>query len=184
MPPRRPVAPPTEASLERAALRYLERYSASSELVRKVLERRVARAGGHGGALEDPAEAAAMIATVMAKLAAAGLLDDARFAESRGNALLRRGSPLRGVRLHLAARGVEAEVIETALAELAGLAGTTPEELDRAAALAYARRRRLGPFRDPAARAAFRQRDLAAMARAGFRLALARLAIDGDGSEG
>ncbi|MDE0409722.1 MAG: RecX family transcriptional regulator, partial [Alphaproteobacteria bacterium] len=45
---------------------------------------------------------------------------------------------------------------------------------------ALARRRRLGPWRDPAERAARRQKDLAAMARAGFRLDVARQVIDAE----
>src|SRR3546814_7265925 len=42
-------------------------------------------------------------------------------------------------------------------------------EPELAAAIAYARRRRLGPFRTPDARADRRDKDLAALARAGFR---------------
>ena len=44
--------------------------------------------------------------------------------------------------------------------------------------MALARRRRLGPFRAEAERADRRHRDLAAMARAGFALAVARKVID------
>ena len=52
------------------------------------------------------------------------------------------------------------------------------------AAKALARRRRLGPWRHPAERAARREKDLAAMARAGFRLDAARQVIDADGPPG
>ncbi|MCH8002677.1 MAG: RecX family transcriptional regulator, partial [Proteobacteria bacterium] len=53
-----------------------------------------------------------------------------------------------------------------------------------AAALAYARRRRLGPYRSPQARAAMREKDLAALGRRGFGYELARRVIEtGDVSE-
>jgi regulatory protein len=41
-------------------------------------------------------------------------------------------------------------------------------EPELAAALAYARRRRLGPYRSPAARTDLREKDLAALGRQGF----------------
>jgi regulatory protein len=47
-----------------------------------------------------------------------------------------------------------------------------------AAALALARRRRLGPWRPPAARAARRDKDLAILARAGFPRGLATRIVD------
>ena len=46
------------------------------------------------------------------------------------------------------------------------------------AAYKYARRRRLGPYRLPEARAARRDRDLAALARAGFGYDIARRVVD------
>jgi regulatory protein len=50
---------------------------------------------------------------------------------------------------------------------------------EAAAARIWARKKRLGPFRaDPDARKLNRQRDLAALARAGFSFAIARALID------
>ena len=49
---------------------------------------------------------------------------------------------------------------------------------DLAAGLAFARRRRLGPFRPAAERPARRLKDLAALARQGFDVELARRVID------
>ena len=51
-------------------------------------------------------------------------------------------------------------------------------ENDLKAALIFARRKRLGPFADPARRAAARMKHLAAMARAGFSGELARRIVD------
>ena len=53
-----------------------------------------------------------------------------------------------------------------------------------AAALAYARRRRIGPYRtDPTLRAETRLKDLAALARRGFAPALCRRVIDAEDLE-
>ena len=52
------------------------------------------------------------------------------------------------------------------------------EAIEDQAARAYAKRRRLGPYRRPDLRAAHRDRDLAALARAGFAYGLARRVID------
>ena len=54
---------------------------------------------------------------------------------------------------------------------------------ERAAALSLARRRRIGPFR-PGERAAFRQKDMAVLARAGFPFEVARAVIDGEVDSG
>ena len=60
-------------------------------------------------------------------------------------------------------------------------AAEAPEEAERTAAFRYAQRRRFGPFRfDPEKRAKRRIKDIAAMARAGFPLALAISVIDED----
>jgi len=69
---------------------------------------------------------------------------------------------------------VAAEHIARAL----GLLREAMAEPDLAAALAFARRRRLGPYRASAARGAHRTRDLAALGRQGFAYALARRVIE------
>ncbi len=49
-----------------------------------------------------------------------------------------------------------------------------------AAALAHARRRRLGPCRPPAARKSMREKDLASLARAGFAYDVARRVVEAE----
>jgi len=170
-----------EQSLEQAALRYLERYSSAAAGLRRVLLRRVRRAAGEAG--EESGRA--MVDAVLAKLVRTGLLDDARFAEHRAASLARRGGSLHMIRRDLLKRGVAAPLIEAAVAALKSEQGSASnDEADLAAALALARRRRLGPFRAPAARAAFRMKDLAALGRAGFAYEIARAVIDGDPESG
>ncbi len=162
----------TARSLENAALHYLERFSSSSAHLRQVLMRRVQRsARAHG---TDPAEGAALIDALIARYQQAGLLDDARYAAQQASSLRRRGASGRGIRGRLAQKGVARDLVETAIAALEHEEGTG----DLAAACAFIRRRRLGPYRPEASRAAFRQKDLAALARAGFPLDLARRVLD------
>ena len=170
----RAARPITPAYLERAALYYLERYGASAEMLRRVLRRRVeTRCRLRGEAPDDFSE---MIEAVVARALGAGLVDDAAFAAAKVRSLRRRGGSARAIGAKLAAKGVDREVVGAALAE-------EEDGGEDEAAFAYARRRRLGPYRAPGARVAARERDLAAMARAGFPFALARRVIDAESED-
>jgi len=176
----RTPAPPDLNGLEQAALHYLERYSNSAAGLRRVLRRRVHKAARLGqGQVED---GNALIETVIGRLAKSGMLNDGRYAEFRAASLARRGGSLSIIRRDLRARGVAAELIEAAVDALKReTGGGTNDETDLAAALALAKRRRLGPFRSPGVRATYRMRDLAALGRAGFAYEIAKRAIDGEG---
>ena len=94
-------------------------------------------------------------------------------------ALHRQGKGTRAIRATLAAKGVDGT---TAAQALETLVDEHPQP-DLAAAVRLARKRRLGPFRPPAARADNRSRDLAALARAGFDFDTARRVVDADDAE-
>ncbi|WP_083936003.1 HWE histidine kinase domain-containing protein [Methylobacterium sp. B1] len=78
------------AWLERAALHYLERYSASTEMLRRTLARRVQKRARARG--EDPALFTDLVTATVARAVSAGLVDDARFADTRLATLRRRGT--------------------------------------------------------------------------------------------
>ena len=142
--------------LERWALDYLGRYASSSENLRRVLMRRVRRR------LPQAAlSSAAPIDALIDRYRQAGLLDDAAYAAGRVESLTRRGDSLRSIRARLLAKGVAGADVEDALSGLRAAAA----DPDLEAACAFARRRRLGPFRRTAGDHA---RELAAFARAGF----------------
>lgn len=164
----------TPQYLERAALHHLERYATSSENLRRVLTRKVWKAArlAEEGSAVDEEEAAAWIEAVVEKLQRAGALDDRAYAEGRVVSLRRQGESARGIAMKLGAKGVPRETVEAAL-EL-----DEPENDDVAAAVAYARRRRLGPWRKPAEREERHDRDMAALARKGYRLELCRRVIE------
>jgi regulatory protein len=142
--------------LERWALGYLGRYASSAENLRRVLIRRARK-----HAPEAAQQARALIDAIVARYRESGLLDDAAYATGRAASLHRRGDSLRAIRARLAGRGAPSEVVAEAVSGLRENAA----DPDIAAACAFARRRRLGPFRRAAAD---RQRELAAFARAGF----------------
>ena len=157
----RPIEP---TLLEKWALAYLERFASSVENLRRVLRRRVRRR------LRDDDEAVraadALIDALVIRYRDSGLIDDAAYAAGRARARLARGQSLRRIAAGLMAKGVGAE--DRAVA-LQALRETAPDP-DLAAACAFARRRRLGPFRPVSFRQwpADRTRELAAFARAGF----------------
>jgi regulatory protein len=173
----KPPPPVTPAYLERAALHYLERYSASVAMLRQTLKRRVDKRcrlrGEEAGAFAEAIEA------TVARAVSAGLVDDDRFTAGRLAALRRRGASARALSAKLAAKGVSRDTVSAAM-ENERATADEGVDLEEAAAQAYAKRRRLGPWRRLEARATYRDRDLAAMARAGFGYALGRRVIEAD----
>jgi regulatory protein len=161
----------TPKSLENAAHYHLQRFSSSSENLRRVLGRRVERsARAHD---TDRAEGLAAIDDIIARFERAGLLNDAVYAAARAASLNRCGVSGRAIHAKLREKGLNAEVIEAAIEALA----KNHAEPEFAAA-AYARRRRLGPYRSPETRTERREWDLGAMARSGFGYNLSLRVID------
>ena len=175
----------TAKSLENAAVHYLQRFSASSANLRRVLLRKIERARRAEAKIAPDAEAA--VDTIIEKFKRLKLIDDAAYAAGKASALRRRGTSKRiiGGKLKLAgidADGIEA-AIETADSETAPFAADDGPDAELRAAIRLAQRRRLGPFRPKKERAERRQRDLASLARAGFSLDVARKVIEADDPE-
>lgn len=167
---RRKPRPPTPARLERWALFHLDRYSSTASNLRRVLMRRVEK---HAEELGTDVEACRSdIDALVSRLVDQNYVDDRRFAEGVAKRLRARGASRLRIRATLRQKGVSAEVAEALLAE-------TTDDAELIAAARYLRRRRFGPFRDDSeARADRRQRDLAALARAGFSYPIASRVID------
>lgn len=174
----KPVPKPiTAAYLERAALHYLERYSASVAMLHRTLTRRVRNRCRLRG--EEPAAFTDLVEATVARAVSAGLVDDSRFTQGRIASLRRRGASSRAVSAKLAAKGVPRDLVADALSQERDAAEAEDgPPVEEAAANAYAKRRRLGPWRRADQRALYRDRDLAAMARAGFPFSLASHIVD------
>lgn len=170
---RRPPKRVTPQYLENAALHYLERFASSAANLRRVLMRKVERsAQAHG---TDREEGAGWVDALVERYRRSGLLDDAGYARMKAESLHRRGASTRAIREKLAAKGVGRDHVDQALDRVEE---DVEGDLDLTAALALARRRRLGPYRLPEARAAHREKDLAALGRAGFAYDIARRVVD------
>ena len=166
---RKPPRPVTAASLENAAVYYLSRFASSSGNLRRVLMRKVAR--GARNAEDGQAEAGAqMVEALIARYLDKGLLNDRAYAAQAASSLARRGASRYSIAGKLAQKGVESELVTQTIADL----NEEGEATELAAACALVRRRRMGAYRTPEKRADFRDKDLASLARAGFRLDLAR----------
>jgi regulatory protein len=174
---KRPALPVTARSLQHAATVYLERYPCTADGLRRVLTRRVRKAE----MTEAPviANASQTIDAIVAMFVDAGMINDAAFAQTKARALHRRGTSNRVTRQKLRMSGIDGETLDKAMAGLDQELDTDPGEREWLAAVALARRRRLGPFRAKE-RKEHRARDLAAMARAGFAYDLARRVIDAE----
>jgi regulatory protein len=157
--------------LENAALHYLKRYAATVSQLKRVLVRRVDRSvRAHGG---DRAEALGWVEALAEKLIRGGLINDSAYAGMKAQSLRASGRSSRVIAQKLRMKGVAAETVVRKVAD------ATAELSEEEAARIWARKKRLGPFRaNPQVREERRQKDLAALARAGFAFGIAKKVID------
>lgn len=142
------------------ALAYVGRYATTRAKLVAYLSRKLATRGWDG-------EGAADVGAVADRCVALGYIDDAAFAAMRGAALSRRGYGARRVAQALRAAGVDAD--DAAPAE------QVARDAAMEAAMAYAKRRRLGPFSNSeVADVKSQQRCFAALLRAGHDPEIAR----------
>lgn len=205
---------PDADQLEQAALAYLARYPASVAMTRQMLQRLIARRARAAAATDDgtpaspPSQApdddiAITVEGILSRFVQAGYLNDRTYAEGQARRLRRRGCSRRAAKAWLLGKGVADDLVDAVLddpegrGEDAGKDGGEAVDFDIAAALAYARRRRFGPWRTPLstdmdddadadadailqAKHAVRKRELAALGRQGFSFSLARMIVDAE----
>ncbi|TKD49916.1 regulatory protein RecX [Sphingomonas baiyangensis] len=159
---RPPPSPLDREALERMTLRYVGRYATTRAKLATYLRRKQRERGWHDSSLS--AEAA--VERMVQLCAERGYVDDRGFGEMRAASMARRGLGARRVAATLRADGLTPED-----------AAFLDEAIDArsvASAVAFARRRRIGPFAaDPADRA-LRDKQIAAMVRAGHSFDMAR----------
>ncbi|MDE2595639.1 MAG: RecX family transcriptional regulator [Sphingomonadales bacterium] len=157
-PARRVPKPLDSARLEELALAYVARFATSAAKLQQYLARKLRERGWEGEG--DPP-----VAATVARFVALGYVDDAAFARSRSASLLRRGYGRRRVDQTLGAAGID-EAVRGAVRPGAGA--------QRRAALVLAGKRGFGPFGKAAPDRAAREKQIAAMLRAGHPLDSAR----------
>ena len=162
----------TQRRLENIAKFHIERFATTAANLKRVLTRSSEQAlRAHGG---DKAQCAGWIEDIVARFVRTGLVDDVRYAMDKAASLRRLGKGPDKIRALLIAKGVDRALVDLALD--AGAVTPMGEDAALAAAIAYARRRRLGPFGKPLTdrdeKRAKATKDLAALGRAGFSLPL------------
>ena len=167
---------PIETRLMNKAVDYLGRYASSQHRLRDVLGRFATRKLDQ----HDPDDIAAAIDATVTRCQTLGYVNDDAFAQSQARSHRRQGRSQLGIRQRLRQHQLGDDVIDAAL-EVADEHAANGELL---AACRFARRRRIGPFdhrRNDVDRDAImqrRQRQLGAMARAGFAMAISRKVFD------
>lgn len=157
-----PVSSPSPAAVtermrqwaRRSAADYLSKHASSVENLRKVMQRRAARRHPELGR-----DAAALLAAEAVGFCRGhAFVDDASYAEMKVRSGLRKGHSRQRIAAGLAVKGVGRETSEAALE------GAD----DLAAAAAFARRKRIGPWRKASPDPDARRREAAAFGRNGF----------------
>ncbi|MBO9519136.1 MAG: RecX family transcriptional regulator [Porphyrobacter sp.] len=148
--------------LEELALAYVARFATSAAKLDRYLQRKLRERGWEG-------EGQPNVAAIVERYQELGYVDDVAYARSRGGSLLRRGYGPRRVSQALGEAGIAEDIREETRAGPAD---------ERRAALALARRRGFGPFGQSAPDREKREKQLAAMLRAGHPLDSARKMVD------
>ena len=161
--PRKSRPPLTPGKLEELALNYVGRFATSRSKLLAYLRRKI-RERGWEGDNEPPVEE---LADRMVRL---GYVDDRAFALSKARSLTGRGYGERRIRQALTIAGID-DVHSADARQLA-------EEESVAAALKFASRKSIGPYRTSKPTPQERERAIAAMVRAGHRFALAKAITD------
>jgi regulatory protein len=150
------------------ALSYVARYATSAAKLERYLARKLRELGWADGTMPPD------IPALVARYVEVGYIDDEGFARARSASLLRRGYGLRRVNQALGQDGISATLREE----------VEPAEVARRhAVLTLARKRRFGPFGTIPLERDRREKQIAAMLRAGHSLDFAREMVDAASEE-
>lgn len=159
---RRPARPLTAASLEELALSYVARFATTAAKLERYLKRKLRERGW-----EDEGEPD--VSGLVSRFVEKGYVDDAVYARARTSDLLRRGYGARRVNQALGEAGIGEEVRETM---------RPGDRAARQSAAKLAQRRRFGPFAVEPPDKDKREKQIAAMLRAGHSFDHARAVLD------
>lgn len=159
---KRPPKPLDSVRLGELALAYVARFSTSAAKLERYLLRKLRERGWEG---DGEPQIPALVETYVEL----GYVDDEAYARAKTGGLLRRGYGARRVCQALGEAGIAEDLRET----------VRPGDFAaRQAILALARRRRFGPFAAGPIDKALREKQIAAMLRAGHPLDSAREIVD------
>jgi len=165
----------TAQTIQNMAARYLNRYAPTISHFRSVLQRKVRRI------TQKPDELQAAFALIEAEIQRCikiNILNDQHIAEAWARRCHIRGLSALAIRQKLRQKGIADTLIDSTLNHLIAEKGLFQ------AAFNYAKRRRLGPFQtSPERRANRKQKDLAAMMRAGHSYDICKAIIHAESPE-
>lgn len=167
---KRAPKPLSAAALNELALSYVARFATSSAKLQRYLERKL-RERGWDGEGADGAGDTPDLSALVTRFVEKGYVDDEAYARARSSDLLRRGYGANRVRQALGQAGI-AEPLREKL--------QPGEAVKRRAALHLASKRRFGPFALEPVLPEKREKQIAAMLRAGHTFDHARALIYAD----
>jgi regulatory protein len=178
---RAPKAPKkiTKDYLRNAGLYYLGRFAASRARFLDVMHRKIKKSCAHhtDQNIDDCYKMAADIADDFER---AGLLNDAQYARGMITTLRRSGKSRRSIEARMAARGITGDIVKKTMDEVDGDDFIDAQEAESAAAMNFAKKKKLGRFgngkRTP-------QQDMAIFARAGFSYGIAQQILGAEDEE-
>lgn len=153
------LEPLTVPNLEWLALRYVERYATTRGKLVDYLQRKVRERGWEGPNSPD-------LIGLAQKMSDLGYINDRLYAESKSNAMARRGLGARRVAQALRHAGITEQDGASAYKDIC-------EKSDESA-LIFAKRKRIGPFSKELSDKSQREKQIASMVRAGHDFAIAR----------
>lgn len=154
-------------ALARLAVHYVSRYATTCAKLNGYLRRKVQERGWEGADSAD-------FDAIVARCAALGYVDDRVFAEARASSLGRKGYGARRIGAALQSAGIARDLVSDVM----------PDDMQAlASAEIYARRKRIGVFGAEQADQQHRNRQLAAMLRAGHSFDLAKRFVSAVSSE-
>lgn len=169
---KKPPKEVTASLLREQALRYLDRFSATTHKLKRHLltkNREAISLYGH-----DVETISVQIDALIAKLEKANILDDQQYAESKARSMARQGKSFRQIEGKLYSLGITDNQKDQAIDELTETEGHS----DRVGAAKFIRRRRFGPYKETPERSARRDKELLSLVRNGFDFGLAQELLD------
>lgn len=164
----------TKQRLLNIALYYVQRFETSLQNLRDVLRRRVKDYAFYNPDFNS-SEAEGWIEEILSDFQKRNYVNDSRFAELKIRDYLALGKSENYIRLKMAQKGIDDDLVEAVLAE---------QEFDPFQnALKLAKKKRIGPFRALEMRSEFRKKDMAVLARAGFDYDVVKKVMDFDPEE-
>ena len=164
-PKKRSAGPLDQNALRDLALSYVARFSTSAAKLEAYLARKIRERGVVDGEDLDPR-------AIVERLVELKYVDDEVYARARSGSLMRRGYGARRIEESLRHSGISQELRDN----------IAPSEFaKREAAIRLARKRGFGPFAKLPVDQARREKQIAAMARAGHEFASARFVVEANG---